>query len=190
MNKILIGIVGVAVVAGGAYFFMSKNSVPAQDSAQVQDGANEAARDVAQTGVRSLKSIMAAGGAHVCTFTSEDPNAKNTGTVYVSGDSIRGEFESNVQGAGMMKSHMIQNAGHMYTWSDATPQGIKMPIPAGGAQGDANASASGQMNFDAGVEMAYDCKPWTPDNASFTPPSSVSFMDMSEMMQNMPKMPR
>jgi hypothetical protein len=188
MNKILIGIVAVAVIGGGVYFLTS-GGMPAQDAMDAQDGASEAALDVAPTGVRSLKSVMAAGGAHVCTFTSEDPNAKNSGTVYISGDSIRGEFESDVKGVGKVKSSMIQNAGFMYTWSDAMPQGIKMAIPAGGAQSDSNATASGQMNFDAGVEMAYDCKSWSPDNASFTPPAGVEFMDMSQMGK-MPMMPR
>lgn len=182
MNKILVGAVAVVVVGAGAYFMMGGSPAMPGD----QEALNEAVKDVAPTGVRSLRSIMAAGGAHVCTFTSEDPNASNKGTVYVSGDSIRGEFESNIKGMGMMKSHMLQDAGFMYTWSAAMAQGMKMAIPEGNAMGDTGSTASGHESFDAGVEMAYDCKPWTPDSSSFTLPAGVEFMDMSQM----DKMPR
>ena len=70
----------------------------------------------------------------------------------------------------------------MYTWSSMTPQGIKMSdAMIANAQAGAKTTASGPV--DSNTQVSYSCTPWVTDAAQFTPPSSVTFMDVSAMMQ-------
>ena len=187
MSKIIIGLVlGVAVVGGGYVYMNIKGAgvVPAADTNTVSETGDVAAREKGSgmaSGKRSLNDLVAAGGNYVCTFSSEDPNAKNSGTVYISGENMRGDFESVISVVKMtVQSHMIHYGGFIYTWSDAAPgMGIKMARVAGGTAAATDEGAmSGQQSFDAGVAMEYDCKEWTPDLAKFDLPSKVKFTEI------------
>ncbi len=184
--KFIALLVGI-VVLGGGYFVYSKKmapqDAPLSDSQKMESEGAVGAESAETSGKRTLASIMAGGGSHVCTFSSEDPNAKNSGTVYVSGDEIRGDFTSTVEAAGMtMKSYMLQTGDMVYTWSDMTPQGFK--TPSAQPSGDTAQPMSDQMSFDAGVEMSYDCKPWARDAAKFAVPTTVSFVEMPKAPVN------
>lgn len=194
MSKgILVLVIGVIILGAGVYLFM--NNPGAQEPGAVVEGstggdtaksvttAREAGSGMA-TGKRSLTAIMD-GGNHKCTFASEDPNAKSSGTVYISGDQIRGDFTSVVAAARgvTLESYMLQTGGFVYTWSDASPQGVRTAREAGsgmatGRREQASGQASGQMSFDAGVELDYNCTSWTPDPSKFAVPKSVTFMEL------------
>ncbi len=123
----------------------------------------------------SAKELMARGGDHKCTFTQEVENSKSTGTVYVSGKKLRGDFSSDVSAGGAsmtVDSHMISDGEFMWTWSSAMPTGFKMKVDQ-----EATASANNQ-GFDSDQKLEYTCIKWTPEESQFVLPSAVVFTEL------------
>lgn len=161
MNKkvILIVVVLILFLIGG-YFFLTKKPalVVAPGTTQEPD-----------TSPSSLKELISKGIAQSCTYSNE----VSSGTVYVSGEKVRGDFNTTIDGK-ITKSHMIVEGNTSYLWSDGQASGIKMTFDA-----SATPSAEGAttpVGFDAGANMNYKCGAWIVDSSVFTLPTDVKFM--------------
>lgn len=122
----------------------------------------------------SAKDLMTRGGDHKCTFTQDVENSKTTGTIYISGMKMRGDFSSAVNAGGStmnVDSHMISDGTSIWTWSSVVPTGFKMKI-------DQSAGSSVDKGFDANTKLEYTCVAWTPDQSQFVLPSTVTFEEM------------
>lgn len=172
MNKTLIGIIVVAIVAIGAYLMFKKGDMGS--------AMNDAQKSAAQSG--SIASLAAMSAPSKCTVTHSEDSYESSGTVYVAGGKMRGDFSSTMSGK-TVESHMISDGTTVYTWSSAMPQGVKMTVAATAQPQSPGAPAEANM-FQQNV--SYDCEAWAPDNSMFDLPSDVNFMDMSSMMQGMP----
>lgn len=124
----------------------------------------------------SFTRLMAAGQNVECEFQKNDGSQK--GTLYVTGDKMRGEFMMK-QGGSEFPMHMIRNTEKMYTWGGPMGEGQGMIMPAN-MQG--NSPMGGPQTANMDEEMDFTCKPWSADSSRFEPPSDVQFQDMSEMM--------
>lgn len=125
----------------------------------------------------STAELIARGGDHMCTFDQTVENSHSTGTVYVSGGKMRGDFKSDVNAVGTnmsVESHMISDGEFMWSWSNMMPSGFKMKID----QTATPSNGAGQGAFDANMKLAYDCDPWTPDASKFTLPSAITFTEI------------
>jgi hypothetical protein len=79
---------------------------------------------------------------------------------------------------------MLSDGTYYYMWGNQMEQGIQMPVAEVSTQGG---TPGGQAPaVDPNQKMAYDCTPNTPPSALFTPPSDISFMNMGQMMKNIP----
>jgi hypothetical protein len=113
------------------------------------------------------------GGDWQCTFNVENQISQSSGTVYVSGQTLRGDFASQVPQLNQtIDSHMIQNNGAVYVWTSLSPQGFKTEA--------AISTPGGAAEFqDQGVDINqtydYNCMPWTVDNSKFELPAGVTF---------------
>lgn len=169
--KTIIGIIAaIVIVGGGGYWFASQNG-NGSDTAGMPV-PNENATEQERTVSGSLADIWKQGGNYMCTVSVTDPNAVSSGTVYIAGDRIRGDFTSQTQGQSVQSS-MIRMGGMVYTWTNLYPQGFKTPSidtsdPFGGS-GDAGSVPAG---------AGYDCDPWTPDESKFELPPGVTFMSL------------
>lgn len=164
---IVILVVAVLAIGGGAYYASKSKGGEAKV---------EADADVAATS--SLRALMAQGGNLSCTFTYAQGGVSSSGTVYVAGERMRGDFTATVPNAGAIASHMIKDGEYAYVWSDALPgQGMKMKVTA--EQGAAlDARAQGSVDFDA--PGSYSCERWREDSSKFALPSGVSFVDFTD----------
>lgn len=165
----LVGLIAlVVVVGGGVWFFSSKGDV--QDgSAEAHKASSEAVR-----GEGTFGELMARAGSWKCDVAVAIEEAPSQGTVYVADGKIYADFTAQVEAMGgqSVRTEMIQADGYVYTWSDMTPQGFKMQLP----EGDASKDAPQGVSYDSRV--TYDCAPWSVDASVFTPPSSVTFMEI------------
>ena len=112
-----------------------------------------------------------------CTFSNSTAGQSSTGTVYISGTMMRGDFTSQIKSSTNVQSHMIRSGDQIYVWSGA--QGAKMAFA--GLDASASTQSNGSVNLDQKVN--YKCTPWTVDNGQFTPPTNVKFIDLSAMMK-------
>lgn len=172
----LIGLIAlVVVVGGGVWFFSTKdaNGLPT-------GGASASAQ-----GVGTFKDFVARGGNWSCTVSVNNPEAPTTGTVYLSGEQMRGDFVSTpvALGGQQIASYMIRTDGMFYTWTNLTAQGVKVA-----AQTTEGASPADQV-INMSAEVQYDCQPWVADATKFAIPAEITFMDVQAQMQSQPQLP-
>lgn len=132
----------------------------------------------------------------VCTMTKDG----NTMEYLVSGKKMRvNTTTSRTDDKGVVTTtvgHMINDTAYLYTWDDKTKQGSKMAIP---TEEEAKAMADkakqyapstapkldSEADYQGYKDQGYtiDCKAGSVDDASFTPPSDVKFIDPTQMMK-------
>lgn len=179
MSKTLIGIIIAAVVLVGGYFAFNKNKV-----ADMMEAQNNIARETSATSPTEKKmafnEFIKSGGSYKCEVKQAMSDMENSGTVYIDGEKLRGEFSTIAEGKTMDTSFVMKD-GYSYTWSSASPaMGFKMKINTD-AKANSNASTSGTYSWSAEQIGDYNCEAWTVDQSKFSLPSNVTFRDMSSM---------
>lgn len=190
-SKMIIWVVLVLLILilGGWYFMKGKSEgltsqTSSESKTEVSNVGGVQAVD-SSSGSGSLAELWKRGGNHMCTITMADALFKSSGTVYVSGNKVRADFNMTMAEMGNkpVTSSMIQKDGEVYTWTNSYPQGFKMKVPAGtnptNMTGPNNAGG-----IDPSANVKYDCKSWTPDESKFTPPSDIKFMEAPTMKLN------
>ncbi len=167
MNKkigALIVIVVLLLLGGGAYVMMnkSKTAPAAMVPATTPSGNTETASQVKGT----LKSLITSAVPQTCSFTNDQGAS---GSVFVSGGKMRGDFSSTSNGK-TFSGHMIIDNGYSYLWSDAMQRGMKMALNA-----VETTTAPAQGGMDVNQQVSYSCKPWIPDASKFALPANVTF---------------
>lgn len=161
MNKkvILIAVILILLLIGGYFFVKGRSASPASKEASQEQASSPT----------SLKDLISKGLTQSCTFSI----GSSSGTVYVSGEKVRTDYDTTVDGK-VTTSHMIVDGNTSYIWTEGQATGFKMTF-------DASASASPQgtgapaAGFDAGANNNYKCSTWLVDNSLFTLPAAVKF---------------
>lgn len=174
---ILIAALVIILLAGGWYFYSNKMGGAAPYS---QNGSSGSIGDKMSG---KLTDLINAGKNLECTFSGETDGYKTSGTVFVSGNRMRGDFNSEAQGK-MMDSHMIQSGDTFYSWTTDPKQGIMMKVSKEDQEElKDDASNLNSQNFDMDKSYDYDCRGWSGDSSKFQPPSDINFQDLSVMMK-------
>src|SRR3989344_7539153 len=175
---VLIAVIVVLALAGGWYVYSGKqSSMPySQNSSQGSSMGDKISGKFAD--------LINAGRSMECTFSGETDGYKTTGTVFVAGKNMRGDFNSESKGK-MMDSHMIQNGETIYSWTTEPKQGMMMKITKEDQAGDLDESNTGPNKSFEDMDKNYDyqCKNWSGDQSKFQPPSDIQFQDLSVMME-------
>ncbi|MCC7004444.1 hypothetical protein IT397_00790 [Candidatus Nomurabacteria bacterium] len=125
----------------------------------------------------SIFNLVSLGKDYICKFSSSNDTSLSSGTVYVSGSNIRGDFESLVKGGqenANFESHMISDGEFSYVWSSSMPIALKMKVD---MQNNSEDESQNGM-FDYNQEVDYKCSPWTRDPSVFVLPSTVTFTEI------------
>lgn len=180
----------VAIGGGVAWYALGRNNEPAS-----QQTSNSSTTQAGQTNTGSsqasspttISGLRLAGENKKCTFTSTlEDGSQSAGTIYVDADKrMRGDFDLTKSGVAT-KSSMIIRDDTQYLWRPTTNQGTKMSIDAildqnsDSVARDSQSSSSG-TGMDTPVN--FTCTTWRVDDAMFTPPASVTFTDMTSVLQ-------
>lgn len=175
-GKILLGLI---LATAAVLLIKGANGTPNEEvaeepTAEEVSEATPTTEDSASAEFRgSLATLIARGGNYKCAFKQDTEVGSSVGTVYISGNEMRGDFSSLVTAANMtVESHMISDGEYMYTWSDVMPTGMKVKI-------DATATApSSSQGFDANQELDYKCDLWTRDGTVFKLPEGTTFTEI------------
>lgn len=172
-KSLLIGVVGVAVLLGGAYFITQTKGVQEQGLEGSAPGAETS--EMAGVTEGSLAALAARSGSWKCVVDTTTATALSAGVVYVSEGKVRADFTTSVPSYGSVETHLIADGVDTYTWSSVMPQGIKAKMTT--ESGKTSAGTSGQ-GINASTIYRYDCEPWAADASLFSVPSSVTFREV------------
>lgn len=168
-------LIGLVVIVGGYFWVGSGNKDMAmEEGADAMMGRDDSMAQSDSEFSGSLQDLAKRGGDYKCTFTHDSDVAISSGTVYISDDTVRGDFVSKTQGI-TAESHMIAKGGYTYTWSPLTPTGFKAKVVEG--EGDGAAAMQGGY-ADMQQSYNYNCKQWSADSSLFEVPA-ITFIDVS-----------
>lgn len=167
-------IVAVLVIAGGGLYVASKSMRDPQPLKIHKD-------DVVSDGEinTSVRELMMSGSPVTCTFTRTDDGMNTSGTVYIAGERMRGDFTVESEGLGTFVTHTIHSDTTAYVWTDGQAQGHMFTL---NADQDVEAPHD-EQSFDIDEKVDYSCFAWSVDEGQFQVPTDIEFTDWSEQVQ-------
>ena len=171
MSKKLIGLVILVAVVVGAYFVFGGNK-----GAENEELGNE---NEEQTSGKKMafSEFLKQGGAYKCEVKQSMSDLENSGTMYVSGGNLRGEFSTVAEGKTFLSSFLSRD-GYTYTWSSMTP-GMGFKIKAEAETSDEGADINGTYAWSADQIGDYNCENWVVDATKFELPKNVTFQEIA-----------
>lgn len=200
MQKVLIAILGIAVVGGGILLLThspssDESTVTTQQTSEQNQEEYTEVEESNLKGSGSLAQLFGKGENIRCEFNSTIEGQSSSGVFYTDGERFRVDAVHTTS-EGTITSNIINDGEYAYTWGD-TPNGtigIKTPHTNMDTSVDSYGEFSAQDEgsyVDIDEQVTYDCDRWNVDASVFVPPSTIEFMDMEtmmrEMMQGMPE---
>lgn len=183
-KAVIIAIAAVVVVggAGAAYAFTQKSDDTANSQTQTNQTTNSQEQVAEPTSVKAtLASFLTSNDTKECTYSANVNDSQTTGTVYFSNQRMRMNYTST-SAEETQSGSMIVMSGTQYVWDTTSKQGFKFAFTA-----DAAAAESSSQTQSVDVNQAYDftCKNWTVNESYFTPPTDVTFQDLSQLQNQL-----
>lgn len=171
-KKVVLIIVGIAIVAVGAYFLLARKSPTSPSSPN-----NESEEMTEVKG--SIKGLLSKGKSQKCVFENES----GSGTLYFSSTGkMRGDFDATVDEK-PTKTHMIVDGTTSYIWVEGEKMGFKTVFDTSDMDVDTSdlETTVQSGSIDADTEANYKCGLWITDTSKFSPPSEVDFQSFETM---------
>lgn len=178
MNVKVVAIIAVLVLLGlgGGMYMMSQNKPSTQTIKPTQSSQELPTANPK----KSLKELLMSGISQQCSYSDTNVNSSIQGTSYIASGKVRNDYTSTVDGK-TITGHMIVNNKVGYMWTEGETTGAKMAFDPENVNVDSSTEQNQQV--DVNKTLDYSCTPWLVNEASFTPPTSVTFTDLSAMMQ-------
>jgi len=168
-KKLIILVILVAVVVGVYFVFGGSKEVKNEELGNTNDEQ--------PTGKKmAFSQFLKQGGAYKCEVKQSMSDFENSGTMYVSGKNMRGEFSTVAEGKTMVSSFMSRD-GYSYTWSSLTP-GMGFKIKAEAETSNEGADINGTYAWNADQIGDYNCENWVVDATKFELPKNVTFQEI------------
>ncbi len=177
---IIIGVVVVAALAVGAWWFMGRGaSLPAMPGEEAQAPAGEAPATGEGGFVGKLKDALTLGQSMKCVWRQDESNFAIS---YIKDDKVHTE----VTQAGK-KAHSIIKDDCSYSWEEGATQGFEMcfePEEVGEVEEveEAEEPASPEEITGEMPDYEYSCEPAVVSESMFELPAGVNFVSLEDVM--------
>ena len=154
------------IVFGVGAYFLSQNKTATNSAKQEIAKPTNSTKSAEST----LKDLLASKVPSKCTYSTDAGATKISGTVYVAGGKVRGDF-TTTSGKTEITGHMATDAKYVYTWTDGSKQGYKFAT-------DTITNAKTEANTqqpDFNQKFNYSCSPWLEDSKMLELPKDVTF---------------
>lgn len=177
IKAIIIAIVAIAVVGGGAYYVTSNNKDGQKSESSQTSGQGNSKLD-------SINGLLAQGKNITCTFNSTDDAGNQTsGTAYIAGERMRGNFSYKASGEAEQKSNVLRDSEYQYFWQEGADTGFKSKITDPEATENQETENNQNKTVDQDAEYDFDCSDWSVDESMFNAPGDVKFTDYSAQIE-------
>lgn len=165
-KKVIIAIIALALIGGGAFFFL-----------QNKPGSSQS------TVVTSIKDALSKSVSLECTYTDGQGRESKS---YIKNGAVRSDYKGKTAEE---TGSAIVTSKKMYMWTD-NKEGFMMDIPeVTRAEGEQSTPKALSQKDDVMADLEKykeSCKAAVVSDSLFTPPSDVKFTDYSQMMKQMP----
>lgn len=169
--KISIGLISIAVVGGGIYYYTTQHTVSTPIESTATTNEQPSGKKMA------FGDFIKQGGSYRCTVTQNLQGMSTQGIVYVADSKIHGEFTTNIQGQTISVTTIVKD-GFAYTWTSMMPNtGFISKVVMEG-QGTVGASTSGSYGWDATTIGDYTCEKQSVPSSQFDLPKGITFKDV------------
>jgi hypothetical protein len=168
-KKLIILVILVAVVVGAYFVFGGSKEVKNEELGNTNDEQPSGKK-------MAFSQFLKQSGAYKCEVKQYMSDFENSGTMYVSGKNMRGEFSTVAEGRTMTSSFLSRD-GYSYTWSSMTP-GMGFKIKAETETSNENADINGTYAWSADQIGDYNCENWVVDATKFELPKNVTFQEI------------
>ncbi|MEK7193031.1 MAG: hypothetical protein AAB682_02740 [Patescibacteria group bacterium] len=171
MIKFIQIVVAVLVIVVGGYFIKNTPSAPKIDSSVVQGEGT-----VINT---SIGELLGSADAKRCLVGSNDESGTTNGELFVSSNSLRGDFISSSATQAAVDSHLLIAGDSAYLWSSTSKEGIKFSL---------DSAKSGEASgIDFSAKKDYECFLWSEDPSKFELPTDTNFSDFAKLLEDAAK---
>lgn len=171
MSKTLISVLIVGVVVVGGYFILRSNTKNNEEIVKNGEENTEQKK-------MAFSEFVKQGGSYKCEVKQSVSDMENSGTVYLSGNKMRGEFSTIAEGK-TMDTLFIMRDGYSYTWSSTLPNmGFKMKVMSNTDTTNTNIDTSGNYSWNTEQIGDYNCEAWSADESMFTLPANITFQEL------------
>lgn len=129
-----------------------------------------------------LTDVLKAGGDSMCVFNNKSVPTARSGTIYISNNHVRTNYELTGANSENSKGYLISDADYFYLWTDKNT-GFKIQVSAFPGQ-SATSSAANLLQaytyMDNNSEIK--CLPWQPDMTVFQIPQNIDFKDITKTL--------
>lgn len=172
----LLVVLVIALIAGSSVYVAKKNKETKLKNETSGAMNAEVSMNTNGNSDGTLRGLLSMKKNVMCTISRTDSGTNVSGTAYISGDMMRGDFTMKSGSSSAMDSHMIKNGTMMYVWTGT--QGAKMDV----SQFETNASAQSNNAVSLDQKVEYTCSDWLRDESKFEVPSTIAFMDLNTMI--------
>lgn len=182
MNMKWIVAVVTIVVVGAIGYLVFSGSDDSTDTNESTQSTQESTNDAAERS--TLNQLFARGENLECTYSyTDDSGNSNNGTAYFSGERMYGEFTVAQSEGQTLQSSVLKVDGYQYVWDKSTNQGYKLDLSTIDIDTDATVENNDQ-GPDQDEEFDFNCTSWNVDESKFEVPGDVTFVDNSQIIQN------
>lgn len=157
------------------------------EQAQQEQAGNESGNSISGT----IKDLLGMGKSMKCESQYSENGYTAKATTYVSGKKSRTDSETTNDSGQKMANHSIIDGDWVYIWNDQSNKGTKMKLEEienqqqpGQQTAEEEAPATEQMT-DINEKVDFDCSSWNANESLLTPPSDITFTDISQQMQQL-----
>lgn len=181
MTRILLGIIGVVAIGGGAYFYSAHVRETGNTSNTASSTQAVTSSDTTTT-QQNFAEVVAQGNDIECTVVYATSTLHTQGHIYIAdhGKKVHADFTTVDPRIGTHVMHIIRADDTNYMWGDAMPYAMKMKI----AEEDRN-KLLGSQSSTVPEDTQFSCIPWTVDESQFAVPTDQNFVDMQTRIDAM-----
>lgn len=179
-----VGVLLVVVVGVWVTFSPGPKLVPETTQTYVEPVAEAPQAVEKLSGQDTLLRLLGLGKTLECSFQFKDDVHKSEGTGFFDGSKMRVDTMYTATSGDIFTSNMISDGQTLYVWSDTETGKFALKMPATTSR--ANSEADSDTSLDPNTTVWYTCQPWSVDGSVFEPPSEITFMDMTSLMEGIP----
>lgn len=184
MDRLIIALAVVALVALGVWFYTSNNTgvTPPSDiatttSASITEKPRTPTTPPTSAGSgNTYTSLLTQSGSYLCDYNQVQSAGQMHNQIYIYGGKLRGEFRT-ITGEPTPTNLVLYDGHYLYTWSEGASSGTRtvltslsqlpLVIP--------KDLTGGSIHGTAYESVGWDCHFWMTDTKLFVPPSYVKF---------------